>query len=216
MKKFNLLAANGMSSSSPSELVLATRDCVIISNDAGGGEQDTTMTDEKWQQSVPLPRKKTANGSTSSSTVSSSEVSSHENNNNNNSSEAVTSEMHRQHSGTDLVRAQSPVISAFIGQRLESLSKEHSVLDTMTEYKEEGEGSSKVSLESYCSYQPQDEAYTMERLRRAGPEFQKFAGLLEVLCVEERDGEDGEDVESKIAHTGLTQTQTQSQGEVYF
>lgn len=215
MRKFNLLAAASNDlTSRPSELVLSTRDCVIISNDDGGGEQDTTMTDEKWQQSVPLPRKKTADGSTPS-TTSSSEVSitkSHDNNND----EAVASEMQRQHSGTDLVRAQSPVISAFIDQRLESLSKEHPELDTLKEYREEGEEGSKISLESYCSYQPQDEAYTMERLRRAGPAFQKFAGLLEVLCVDEREGEDGEDMESKIAHTGLTQTQTQSQGEVYF
>lgn len=216
-----MLRSNGVSSS-PSELVLTTRDCVIISNDSGGGEQDTTMTDEKWQQSVPTQRKEmTADTSPSSSTSSGASIAKSPD------VEAayVVREQHLQVPTTPTRspqnRAQSPVISAFIDQRLESLRSEYRDLDTLKEFAEEGEGDSKVSLDSSCSYQDKEEAYTLARLQKAGAEFQIFAGLLEVLGAEEEE-EGVDDVESQIAHTGLTQTQTQTTqsqgagGEFYF
>lgn len=204
------MQSSGNVSASPSELILATRDCVIISNDAGGGEQDTTMTDEKWQQSVPIPRKEISKASHSSATSSDESIVKSAN-------KESPSQLQIPTKQSPQIRAQSPVISAFIDQRLESLRSEYPDLDTIKEYAEEGEGNSRVSLESYCSYQPQEEAYTLARLRRAGPKFQVFANLLDVLAAEE-DKED--DVDSKIVHTGLTQTQTengtQSQGGIDF
>lgn len=202
--------SNGTVSSSPSELILATRDCVVISNDAGGGEQDTTMTDEKWQQSVPLPRKDIPRPSPSATTSSEESITK-------SSNKDSQSQHHGSAKQSPQMRAQSPVISAFIDQRLESMRSEYPDLDTVKVFTDEGEGNSKVSLDSYCSYQAQEEPYTLARLRRAGPKFLVFANLLEVLAAEE---DKGEDVESKIVHTGLTQTQTengtQSQGEFYF
>lgn len=200
-------------SSSHSEMVLATRDCVVISNDAGGGEQDTTMTDEKWQQSVPIPRKETLKVSSSSSTTSS-ELSIGK-------PEIVEETVSKQQLQQQLMvndatnetfqaRAKSPVISAFIDQRLEALRKEYPDHDSVRVFADEGECVSKVSLNSFCSYQSKEEQYTLERLKRAGPEFQRFAGLLEVLAADE---DEVVDTESEVVHTGLTQTQTQSQGD---
>ena len=195
-RKLSLRHSNGNVSASPSELILATRDCVVISNDSGGGEQDTTMTDEKWQQSVPIPRReapRTSQNSTSSSDES--------------IIKSPQKDSPTQQKQSPQGRAKSPIISAFIDQRLESLRHEYPDLDAVKEFAEEGEGNSRVSLDSYCSYQTQEETYTLARLRRAGPQFQVFANLLEVLVAEE---ETEDDVDSKIAHTGLTQTQTES------
>ena len=196
-----------------SDVLLATRDCVIISNDAGGGEQDTTMTDEKWQQNMPLPRKeghedKDTPTSSSSPTSSGSSI--------DKPLRSETTTQQQQYLEATMTsqqptqtRAKSPVISAFIDQRLEALRKEYPDHDSIQVFSDEGEGTSKVSLDSFCSYQSKEEPYTTERLRQAGPAFQRFAGLLEVLGADE---EETVDLESELVHTGLTQTQTQSQG----
>lgn len=210
VRKFDLTQPNGGVSASPSDLILATRDCVVISNDAGGGEHDTTMTDEKWQQSVPIPRKEIPKASPSSATSSDESIVKSAN-------KESPSQLQSSAKQSPQIRAQSPVISAFIDQRLESLRSEYPDLDTLKEFAEEGEGNSTTSFDSYCSYQAKEEAYTLARLRRAGPKFQVFANLLEVLAAEE---DKEEDADSKIAHTGLTQTQTengtQSQGGMDF
>lgn len=154
------------------------------------------MTDEIWQQSVPIPRKELPKTSQNSTTSSDESI-----------VKTPQKESPSQQRQSPHGRANSPIISAFIDQRLESLRNEYPDLDAVKEFAVEGEGNSRVSLDSYCSYQAQEEAYTLARLRRAGPQFQIFANLLEVLSAE---GEEEEDVDSKIAHTGLTQTQTES------
>lgn len=196
-------------SSPTSELALATRDCVVISNDAGGGEQDTTMTDQKWQQSVPVSRKESHKDNSSSSSTSSSGVSI-------DIDKPLTAEQESMQLQLPenqllLTRAQSPVISAFIDQRLEALRMEYPDHDSLQVFSDEGEGTSKVSLNSFCSYKSKEEPYTVERLRKAGPIFQRFVGLLEVLGADE---EETVDMESEVVHTGLTQTQqSQSQSQ---
>lgn len=223
--------------STTSELVLATRDCVIISNDEGGGEQDTTMTNENWQLSCSLARKKKKNeASTSSSEMTTSSDSTIDkpvitdedqinrslyvggmaNANGVNQNQLQEVENH-----SPQVRAQSPVISAFINQRLETLKRDYRNLDTVTKYTEEGDNSPNVSLRSQCSYCPEEEPYTTQRLKKAGPEFAKFCKVLEILETEEENV--AMDLESEVVHTGQTQTQTdlgqsqsQSQGEFYF
>lgn len=204
-RKFSLLHADEMTST-PSELLFATRDCVVISNDAGGGEQDTTMTDEKWQRSVPIPHKDIPGESPTTSSSSGNSISKPR------AAEERKTEQQKQmgnHSQnhSPLVRAQSPVISAFIDRRLEALRTEYPNIDSIQVFADEGGCVSRVSLNSFCSYQPKEEEYTLERLKQAGPEFQKFAGLLEVLATDE---EEGVDLESEVVHTGLTQTQTET------
>lgn len=209
-----------LASHNSAQMVLGTRDCVVISNDAGGGEQDTTMTEEKWQQSIPLSRKcSDSGGHTSSSsdddndTATSSDRSIQKPRPPADDREGEEEEAATQQTSSEQEpkpRAQSPVISAFIDRRLEALGKEYPDHDTMRVYSEEGDTTSKISLNSFCSYQSREEPYTVERLEKAGPRFRQFAGLLEVLVAEEEAGT--VDTESEVVHTGLTQqTQTQSQ-----
>ena len=213
------LHSNGINSTH-TELVLATRDCVVISNDDGGGEQDTTMTEEKWQQSIPLPRKTmdedekqpASSSSSESSVIRKQPITDNEvivNPGAMMGAGGVEDEIPPPSvvSAVTTGRAQSPIISAFIDERLEQLRQQYRDLDSMHVFSEEGECTSVVSLNSSCSYESKDSEYTLERLQKAGPEFQKFAGLLEMFQVDE---EEGDDVESRLVHTGLTQTQTEA------
>lgn len=218
----------------PSEILLSTRDCVIISNEEGGGEQDTTMTDERWQRSCPLPRKDDGGSSGGQRDQHSDSAS---------SScgggsivkmpikDEIDSAVVIENSNTSRLspsnRARSPVISAFIDERLKALREEYRDLDSLRNFddgrrrEEEGNISDDgVSLSSTCSYASRDVPYTLEQLRQAGPEFQKFEGLLEVLEAE-HEGLLEEDLESRLVHTGQTQTQTDTgtqsqQGGYYF
>lgn len=221
-RKYGIMHLNSLHST-PSELVLATRDCVVISNDEGGGEQDTTMTGEKWQRSCSLVRKeKSPDDSTSLSQL----ITSSENSIDKpviTDEVGTTTTLHvkglangvdHHHLSPQRVenycpqgRAQSPVISAFIDQRLELLKQQYHDLDSVTKYTEEGNNSPAFSLHSRCSYCPEDEPYTVQRLKKAGPEFAKFQEVLEVLETEEENV--AMDLESELVHTGQTQTQTE-------
>ena len=107
-------------------------------------------------------------------------------------------------------RATSPVISAFIDQRLEHFNNMHSEYNQVTQFSHEGSGSSPaLSLRSRCSYLPEEEPYTVEDLKNAGPLFAKFQAILEILELEEENV--AEDLESERVHTGQTQTQTQTE-----
>lgn len=215
------LSSNG-THSTHSELALATRDCVVISNDDGGGEQDTTMTEEKWQQSIPIPRKnmiedekQPASSSSSESSVIRKQPITDDEVIVNQGAMMGAGEVEDEIPPPSVVptvttgRAQSPIISAFIDDRLEQLRQQYRDLDSVHVFSEEGECASVVSLSSSCSYESKGSEYTLERLKKAGPEFQKFAGLLEMFKVDEE--AEGDDVESRLVHTGLTQTQTQTE-----
>ncbi len=222
-RKYYNVHANELTSS-PSEMILATRDCVVISNDAGGGEQDTTMTDEKWQKSIPLPRKNMNEDGKQASSSNSSEVSILRkpriiedevifNPSAGGGAGAMGSEIPPPSIISNgaippTIRAQSPIISAFIDQRLEMLRQQYPDLDSTRVFADEGECLSTISLNSSCSYQSKGSEYTLERLRKAGPQFQQFVDLLEMLRADE---EEGDDLESRLVHTGLTQTQTQTE-----
>ena len=177
---------------------------MVISNDEGGGEQDTTMNNERWEQSCKLSRKETIGVPSSSGSS-----------NNSIQKSPITDTPKVVHTELSvaqppIARAKSPVISAFIDQRLEKLRGDYRELDSIKEYVDEGGDSSNTTLDSYCSWMPEEEEYTIERLRKAGPEFQKFERVLEVLVADE---DDMVDSESEIVHTGQTQTQTQTQTE---
>ena len=170
--------------SSQGTLDLLNRQCLVISNEAGGGEQDTVMGMDEWSKSLApdKQRGKEENKSTSSS-----------------SNTSITKPAF-----LSLARANSPTISAFIHDKIEAVPKEYRDMDSICEYKEEGTISHTGSLSSICS--SVDSEYTVERLRQAGPEFAPFVGLLaSVLEEEETIGNDCQ--VSELAHTGNTQTQ---------
>ena len=98
---------------------------------------------------------------------------------------------------TDMPRANSPTIHAFIEDQLEAANKEIMSVDAVIEYHEEGSGSGVGSLSSICS-SLETEEYTLERLKQAGPEFSDLVDLLENVL---DDGEDNLNSSSEVAHT---------------
>ena len=70
-------------------------------------------------------------------------------------------------------------------------------VDSPVEYHDEGSGSGVGSLSSICSSLEEEERYSLERLRAAGPTFQTIAGLLEGVLREEDYFESG----SEATHT---------------
>ena len=176
------------------------------------------MTDEKWQQSIPLHRKEMdkdgkelASSSSSATSIQKPKIMEDEVIVNQSAMVGMEEGIPPPSLAADpppLARAQSPIISAFIDQRLEDLRQQYPDLDSMKVFADEGDCASNVSISSSCSYHSKGSEYTLERLKKAGPEFQKFVGLLEMLTVDE---DEGDDLESRLVHTGLTQTQTQTE-----
>lgn len=168
--------------SSQGTLDLLNRQCLVISNEAGGGEQDTVMGMDEWSKSLVKDKQKgkeeiNSNSSSSNTSITKPPI---------------------------LARANSPTISAFIHDKIEAVPKEYRDMDSIYEYKEEGTISHTGSLSSICS--SVDSEYTVEKLRQAGPEFAPFVGLL-ASVLEEEETIDNDSHGSELAHTGNTQTQ---------
>lgn len=141
------------------EMDLLGRECLVISNESGGGEQDTTM---DWS-SVPISRKNLRLApSSSSDSISKAQVE------------------------LPISRANSPVIQSFIEEQVEAANRELQDTDSLREFCEEGGASDAGSLSSICS-SLDDEEYTLERLRNAGPQFEVVAELLGKILTSEND-----------------------------
>ena len=141
---------------------LLGRQCLVISNEPGGGEQDTSM---DWS-SVHVSRKN-FHPFPSSSTA--------------------TVPKNAQ-IGSPVDRANSPVIHSFIMEQVESADKNlqsKTERESVKEFSEEGGGSDAGSLSSICSSLDEEE-YTIERLRDAGPKFEGMTQQLENLLTSER------------------------------
>ena len=158
------------------------RDCLVISNDPGGGEQDTSMTADRFhEQYTSLPSRKdsiqvTVSQASSNDSVAMKPL----------DYETTTSKL-----------------SAMLTERIDAANEELQDVDSLRDFCEEGSDSENTVLSSICSELDSDEVYTVERLREAGPEFAIFVGLFENLLEEEKD--DLDSASSQVAHTGKTQ-----------
>ena len=212
-------------------MILANRDYVDFAEmeDEEGGEVDTAMTGEVWRKHLEI-RENDQLTSSSDSTIDKpvwedeSEVFSNLHvmaTENGRPGMGMRHEL-REKNYTPVPRATSPVIKAHISDRLESLKQMYRDLDECIKYTDEGTDSPAVSMRSHCSYKPDEEPYTLQDLKEAGPEFAKFQVVLETLELEEENV--AMDLESERVHTGQTQTQTQteagmlsqSQGYLFF
>ena len=222
----------------PDDVILHNRDYVdvgIIEEDEGG-EEDTAMTGEKWTRHMSVTETKNEDEQSALSSTSTIDkpvleddeevvTNAHAFGLQNGLGRVLYPDSPPVHNGghSPQGRARSPVISAFIDERLESLKQMYRDLDHVTKYANEGTDSPAISLRSQCSYCPEDESYTVQNLKNAGPEFAKFQVILETLELEEENV--AMDLESERVHTGQSQTQTQtdigtqlsqSQGGLYF
>ena len=172
---------------------------VVISNEQGGGEEDTSHID--W---APLSLK---HGSTSKSSPASSSITTKDSPaskaSHNSSSKSTRSSgssqkntkyrfrlpvvsekgtLEEEGEGEDNVRSNSPVIRAYLEERVNTANEEITSVDSLRKFCEEGSEDSEVdSLSSAYSDLNNDfeEVYTLERLRAAGPPLSSLAPLLE-------------------------------------
>ena len=171
---------------------------VVISNEQGGGEEDTSHVD--W---APLSLKhgstsKSSPASSQSITTKESPASKASHNNSIRSSgssqkntkyrfrlpvpEKGTLEEEGEKEGD--VRSNSPVIRAYLEERVNTANEEITSVDSLRKFCEEGSEDSEVdSLSSaYSDLNNNDdieEMYTLERLRAAGPPLSSLVPLLE-------------------------------------
>ena len=135
--------------------------CLVISNDPGGGEEDIHMDRHHDHVHARVPSA---------------------------SSASMTSIPKAQltNSATELPRATTPTISAIIQQQVAAADREVLNIDGTMQFHDEGDGSIVGSLSSICStLEDEQEEYTIDRLREAGPNFQPLVSMLEVILEEE-------------------------------
>ncbi len=168
-------------------LSIFNRQCMGVSNEAGGGERDTHIGIDEISSTLFTNKRATENDEKQQSESESSS-----------SSDASIVKIPY----LNIQRAASPTIGAFIKEKIEGVPKEYRDFDSLYEYEDEGEDSITGSLSTICSNIAASE-YTVEQLREAGPEFEPFIDLLaSVLESEEEEDSDGG---SQQAHTGNTQ-----------
>lgn len=193
------------------EQEMFSRHCLVISNDPGGGEQDTSMTKTRWERRYAPQAQAYAQAHTKSSAQQGQQrdqerhvkfdlSTSLYNSSDDSLAEPVNMELVAARATTS-----SPTIQAVLEERLRVANEEYRNLDAIREYEDEGEGacSEASSLSDICSGL-EGEQYTVDHLMKAGPQFTQFVGLLESI-MEEEEEELNDSAGSEVAHTGMTQ-----------
>lgn len=190
------------SANSRMEQEMFSRDYLVISNDPGGGEQDTAMTRTRWESRY-APQATQRNNDNNRNQSPKRHVKFDLSKTSYNSLEDVSV---TEPESVSLIAVRestsSPTIQAVLDERVMAANEEYRNLDAIREYEEEGACSEASSLSDICSGLEVEE-YTVEHLMRAGPQFSQFIGLLESIAEEEEERNDSGD--SEIAHTGMTQ-----------
>ena len=192
--KYYVRQASFASADNRMEQELYSRHCLVISNDPGGGEQDTAMTRDRWEQRYAPQGDQTRERHVKFDLSKTSY-----------NSDGSTGEPENVPvvDVAAVARTSSPTITAVLEDRLREANEQYRSLDTIQEYEEEGTCSQASSLSDIC-FDIDREQYTMEHLMKAGPQFSQFVGLLESIIEEEEEMNDSGD--SEVAHTGMTQT----------
>lgn len=209
--KYLVRQASIASADSRIEQEMFSRHGLVITNEPGGGEQDTSMTTTRWEQRyVSMPTPHTTKATTTTTTP------------NRNQERHVKFDLSKTsyNSSSDSIAepenvpvvianpggrisASSPTIQAELEDRVRSANEDYRSLDSIREYEEEGECSEASSLSDICAGLEEGQEYTVEHLMKAGPQFSQFVSLLESIIEEEEEMNDSG--ESEIAHTGMTQ-----------
>jgi hypothetical protein len=204
--KYLVRQASIASADSRVEQEMFSRHGLVITNEPGGGEQDTSMTTTRWEQRyIPTPHR-----TTSTTTTPNRNQERHvkfdlskTSYNSSNDSIAEPERVPVVIANPGRVSASSPTIQAELEDRVRSANEDYRSLDSIREYEEEGECSEASSLSDICAGLEEGQEYTVEHLMKAGPQFSQFVSLLESIIEEEEEMNDSG--ESEIAHTGTTQ-----------
>lgn len=188
------------------EQEMFSRHCLVISNDPGGGEQDTSMTRTRWEQRY-APQAQTQTQSSAQWGQQQRDQERHVKFDLSKTSYNSSDDSLAEPENVQLVAARastsSPTIQAVLEERLRVANEEYRNLDAIKEYEDEGACSEASSLSDICSGL-EGEQYTVEHLLKAGPQFSQFVVLLESIMEEEED-ELNDSAGSEVAHTGMTQ-----------
>ena len=188
------------------EQEMFSRHCLVISNNPGGGEQDTSMTTTRWERRYAPQAQAQAHAQLSSQRGQERDqkrrVKFDLSTTSYNSSNDSLAEPENLQLVATRTTTSSPTIQAVLEERLRVANEEYRNLDAIREYEDEGTCSEASSLSDICSGL-EGEQYTVEHLMRAGPQFSQFVGLLEIIMEEEEELNDS--AGSEVAHTGMTQ-----------
>ena len=200
--KYLVRQASIASADSEIEQEMFSRHGLVISNEPGGGEQDTSMTTPRWEQRyAPAPRR-TPNRNQERHVKFDLSNTAY---NSSNDSLAEPENVSMVITNPGRMTASSPTIQAELEERVRKANEDYRNLDTIHEYEEEGNCSAASSLSDICAglEAEEDEEYAVESLINAGPQFSQFVSLLESIVEEEEEINDSG--ESEVAHTGMTQ-----------
>lgn len=198
--KYLVRQASIASADSRIEQEMFSRHGLVITNEPGGGEQDTSMTTTRWEQRYVQTPHRTPNRNQERHVKFDLSKTSY-----NSSSDSIAEPQNVPVviANPGRITASSPTIQAELEERVRSANEDYRNLDTIREYEEEGECSEASSLSDICAGLEEGQEYTVEHLMKAGPQFSQFVSLLESIIEEEEEMNDSG--ESEIAHTGMTQ-----------
>ena len=200
--KYLVRQASVASADNRMEQEMFSRYGLVISNEPGGGEQDTSMTTTRWEQRYAPTPHRTPNQNQERHVKFDLSKTSYNSSNDSlagHGPESVPIVI----ANAGRTTASSPTIQAELEERVRSANEGYRNLDAIQEYEEEGECSEASSLSDICASLEEGDEYTVEHLMKAGPQFSQFVGLLESIIEEEEEMNDSG--ESEIAHSGMTQ-----------
>ena len=171
---------------------LAPSQAIVISNEQGGGEADTTTMD--W---TPLNAKRTSPTKLSPASSRTTTTSSSRGSILSSTSHTSTGSMSKRKKYTfqlpvpekeevdgaekedENIRSNSPVIRAYLEERVNAANDEVLSVDSLRRFQEEGSENSEVDSLSSALNSDSEEEYTLERLRAAGPPLSTLTPLLQ-------------------------------------
>lgn len=211
--KYLVRQASVASAESHLEQEMFSRHGLVISNEPGGGEQDTSMTTTRWEQRY-APQARAQSPHHNQEQTQERHVKFDLSRTSYNSSNNSLAEPENVRLISGRTSTSSPTIQAVLEERVMAANEQYRNLDAIREYEEEGACSEASSLSDICAGL-EGEQYTVEHLMKAGPQFSQFVGLLE--SIEEEEEELNDSAGSEVAHTGMTQatplTTTQATAE---
>ena len=179
-RKRRYVIGTGSKQPTSSELISPSQ-CMVISNEAGGGEMESPI---DWSDIEPTKENFLRIDSTATTPI----IPRAEIEPPSEDDDLETVELESIPDKTDaapmLVRANSPTIKAFITEQVKNADEEVTDIDSMRHFKQEEAGSPTGSLSSICS-SLDNEHYTMSQLKSAGPKFREIAELLEGILIDD-------------------------------
>ena len=161
-----------------------TSQTLVISNEEGGGEADTEMSDFASlasKQQYGLQASPATSRSESLASKASRATESKKKINIYHTVAPILENAQEKTDGEANVRSNSPVIRAYLQEKINAANADSTSIDSTRKFCDESSESDSASLSSTYSQLsiPEEDNYTMERLKAAGPQLSSLIPLLE-------------------------------------